>query len=598
MGILGRKRAAPMNIDNVDDGNTQKNSEYEQLREKRIKENLERMEKLGIFDISLKLKSTRKPTVRKTPQRISPLQPSSGPSRRSSRLQNGTPVSYSEVHLSKIDKSLEGGHHLLREEGSKPEIYTEEHEKLLGNTDLSWTFFVDGYGNDGKRIYDPINGKTCHQCRQKTLGQRTHCSKCQMVQGQFCGDCLYMRYGEHVLEAKRNPDWICPPCRGICNCSLCRQAKGWAPTGALYRKIARLGYKSVAHYLIQTHRASVSSENNSAPVSAKRSLPFSDMESTTKDEELCKYNSDSQGLVMTTQTEVKTVEYDPNEQNIALESSTEPSLKPAFAVESSVEPLLLLKHDTENSGTNAVLSCNKVGNFSADNKPGNENAELVGSALTSSAAVLAEVNDGYKGESQLGYEFDVGKMQSKEEKEDSTYVSDDKNCDGMVAPEGNTELVGSALTSSAAVLTDMNDGDKGESQLGYEFDAGKMQSKEEKEDGTCVSFDKNCDGMVAPEKNTVLVGSALTSSAAVLTELNDVYKGESELGNEFDIGKMQSKEEKEEGTCVSADKNCDGMVAPQASSKSKKKPCRVAAQVVDSVAGRLRQRRGRSNVEA
>lgn len=30
--------------------------------------------------------------------------------------------------------------------------------------------------------------------RQKTLGHRTHCSECNMVQGQFCGDCLYMRY--------------------------------------------------------------------------------------------------------------------------------------------------------------------------------------------------------------------------------------------------------------------------------------------------------------------------------------------------------------------------------------------------------------------
>jgi len=45
------------------------------------------------------------------------------------------------------------------------------------------------------------------------------------------------RYGEHVLEANKNPNWLCPVCRGICNCSLCRQAKGWAPTGALYRKV-------------------------------------------------------------------------------------------------------------------------------------------------------------------------------------------------------------------------------------------------------------------------------------------------------------------------------------------------------------------------
>lgn len=48
------------------------------------------------------------------------------------------------------------------------------------------------------------------------------------------------RYGENVLEAKANPDWTCPVCRGICNCSLCRQAKGWPPTGTLYKKVDTL----------------------------------------------------------------------------------------------------------------------------------------------------------------------------------------------------------------------------------------------------------------------------------------------------------------------------------------------------------------------
>ncbi|KAJ6378656.1 hypothetical protein OIU78_028811 [Salix suchowensis] len=95
-----------------------------------------------------------------------------------------------------------------------------------------------------------------------------------MVQGQFCGDCLFMRYGEHVLEALENPNWLCPVCRGICNCSFCRQAKGWPPTGTLYRKISSLGYKSVAHYLIQTKRP----QNTANEVSAKRSLPFANME--------------------------------------------------------------------------------------------------------------------------------------------------------------------------------------------------------------------------------------------------------------------------------------------------------------------------------
>lgn len=261
-------------------------SDYEQTREKRIKENLERMQKLGIVDLSLKLKSctTPKRTPRSSPCR-KPLDgstPLSPPSRRSSRLQNVTPVSYVETNKKEDDADDR------LEEGSKPEVYTEEHEKLLGDCKMSWTLFVDGCGKDGKRIYDSVKGKTCHQCRQKTLGHRTHCSQCGMVQGQFCGDCLYMRYGEHVLEANQNPNWICPVCRGICNCSLCRQAKGWPATGSMYRKITHLGYKSVAHYLIQTRRAQTNTENKSdakTPVSAKRSLPFKNMEALAEKKE-------------------------------------------------------------------------------------------------------------------------------------------------------------------------------------------------------------------------------------------------------------------------------------------------------------------------
>ncbi|KAL5714437.1 hypothetical protein ACHQM5_016401 [Ranunculus cassubicifolius] len=278
--------------------NSEAVSGYEQCREKRIRENMERMQKLGLFDLSSKLnseicspkRSLRRIFQRKTSQ-SSPLD-SSLPPRRSSRLQNGTPISYSENPEPKGTRKK--GVRRVRDcgepwvgTGRKPEIYTEEHEKLLGTCESTWTLFVDGIGPDGRRVYDQVKGKTCHQCRQKTLGHRTNCIECNpSVQGQFCGDCLYMRYGENVLEANQNPNWICPPCRGICNCSLCRQAKGWPPTGALYRKIANLGYKSVAHYLIQTRRAETITESDEVEatdeaVSVKRSLPFAD----TKEEE-------------------------------------------------------------------------------------------------------------------------------------------------------------------------------------------------------------------------------------------------------------------------------------------------------------------------
>ncbi|KAL9289421.1 putative transcription factor C2H2 family [Arabidopsis thaliana] len=261
---------------------------YEKCREDRIKENLQRMKNLGIMDLSLKLKSEIRPAKRRygnsnaNPGReTSPIQLSVSSrrssrvkqeplvTRRSSRLKNATPVSYAEEPEGKKGKASKEEIVLWVGEGVRPEIYTEEHEKLLGNTERTWELFVDGCDKNGKRIYDPVRGKSCHQCRQKTLGYHTQCSQCNhSVRGQFCGDCLYMRYGEHVLEALENPDWICPVCRDICNCSFCRTKKGWLPTGAAYRKILKLGYKSVAHYLIQTNMQSETSEDDETDAAA------------------------------------------------------------------------------------------------------------------------------------------------------------------------------------------------------------------------------------------------------------------------------------------------------------------------------------------
>ncbi|XP_022028218.1 cell division cycle-associated 7-like protein [Helianthus annuus] len=221
-------------------------AEYEQSREERIKQNLQRMQTLGILELSRKLKPPPKPKTDRPPK----PKPLSGSPRRSSRIKVLPTVSYVEKRdpKEKVVKNVV----IVIKEGSKPEVYTEEHEKLLGDHKETWKLAVDGYDDEGNRIYDAFEGKSCHQCRQKTVGQRTKCRKCTSVQGQFCGDCLFMRYGENVLEANANPDWVCPVCRDICNCSRCRRVKGWEPTGNLYRKALHLGYKSVAHYLIHT----------------------------------------------------------------------------------------------------------------------------------------------------------------------------------------------------------------------------------------------------------------------------------------------------------------------------------------------------------
>ncbi|XVF01183.1 hypothetical protein REPUB_Repub04eG0066500 [Reevesia pubescens] len=65
---------------------------YEQLRQQRIKENKERLEKLGIFDLKLKLKPKRHPHPQNIPENssrhktLNPVPISQQPPRRSSRL--------------------------------------------------------------------------------------------------------------------------------------------------------------------------------------------------------------------------------------------------------------------------------------------------------------------------------------------------------------------------------------------------------------------------------------------------------------------------------------------------------------------------------
>ncbi|KAM6202324.1 cell division cycle-associated 7-like protein [Rhynchocyon petersi] len=101
------------------------------------------------------------------------------------------------------------------------------------------------------KIYDKVLGNTCHQCRQKTIDTKTVCRNqgCGGVRGQFCGPCLRNRYGEDVRSALLDPDWVCPPCRGICNCSYCRKRDGRCATGILIHLAKFYGYNNVKEYL-------------------------------------------------------------------------------------------------------------------------------------------------------------------------------------------------------------------------------------------------------------------------------------------------------------------------------------------------------------
>ncbi|XP_071349683.1 cell division cycle-associated protein 7-like isoform X2 [Trachinotus anak] len=105
--------------------------------------------------------------------------------------------------------------------------------------------------NMTEKVYNRVTGSTCHQCRQKTVDTKTCCRSegCRGIQGQFCGPCLRNRYGEDVRKALLDPEWKCPPCRGICNCSFCRQREGRCPTGILFPLAQYHGFSDVHSYL-------------------------------------------------------------------------------------------------------------------------------------------------------------------------------------------------------------------------------------------------------------------------------------------------------------------------------------------------------------
>ncbi|KAJ2081514.1 hypothetical protein H4R24_002287 [Coemansia sp. RSA 988] len=83
----------------------------------------------------------------------------------------------------------------------------------------------------GGRVYDSQLGKTCHQCRQKTMDQKIACSNppCTLMMDYRC---LLNRYNEDANTIDHS-EWTCPKCRNICNCSFCMKKRGKRPTGQL-----------------------------------------------------------------------------------------------------------------------------------------------------------------------------------------------------------------------------------------------------------------------------------------------------------------------------------------------------------------------------
>ncbi|XP_004512668.1 uncharacterized protein [Cicer arietinum] len=145
---------------------------------------------------------------------------------------------------------------------------------------FSRTLFLFAFLPRYQASYYKVSSSFHINTRHVTVGQLTDCNKCELPQGQLCGDCLYTRYGENVTEANFNPKWTCPSCREICNCNSCRRRNGWMPTGNIYNKVTKLGFKSVAHYLIKTCRTEKSMKNSVAENIVAQETPETSPDST------------------------------------------------------------------------------------------------------------------------------------------------------------------------------------------------------------------------------------------------------------------------------------------------------------------------------
>ncbi|KAL3527064.1 hypothetical protein ACH5RR_011720 [Cinchona calisaya] len=134
-----------------------------------------------------------------------------------------------------------------KDQESKPQKHSEEGPSSPADRNNS-----PGIPLAHGRICDPNNGKTCHQCRQRT---RDFVAPCKNLRNnkpcpiKFCHKCLLNRYGENAEEVGALQEWSCPKCRGICNCSQCMKKRGHQPTGILIHAAKANGYSSVSEML-------------------------------------------------------------------------------------------------------------------------------------------------------------------------------------------------------------------------------------------------------------------------------------------------------------------------------------------------------------
>ncbi|KAK9925720.1 hypothetical protein M0R45_022989 [Rubus argutus] len=256
-------------------------SDYEDRRNARILQNQARLNSLGVHKTLSELHSiasSAKPSkvhVRKHCNKVYDLTSL----RRSDRLKGITTTQAPTTpnHISFRTSSLRGaGGNEERTErwpANAPLVEVKGSEMQLISSE-SWARRCDSKSRGS--VYHSVFGICCHFCRQKKLcGEedckrcgtldmdqpcigKTDCSVCHSTNGVLCRGCLKVRYGEEMEEVRENKEWMCPHCieengvkpYWICNSSFCMKKRKMAPTGIAIYRCQEMGYKSVAHLLM------------------------------------------------------------------------------------------------------------------------------------------------------------------------------------------------------------------------------------------------------------------------------------------------------------------------------------------------------------
>ncbi|KAG8388148.1 hypothetical protein BUALT_Bualt02G0095800 [Buddleja alternifolia] len=253
-------------------GRLRAKSDYEELRNARISENQARLASLGLQKTVSELRSLICSSPKSDKRKWNKVDYSSTPLRRSSRLTGKSTSSQGKLsHLEDSDCGEDGEERRLAN-GPLTRGKSGLRSRLISPEALARRCASKGRGS----LYDPVYGICCHFCRQKKLcgeedckrcGEqdmdqpcigKTDCSICHSSNGILCRACLKVRYGEEMEEVRSNKDWICPHCmedKGInpywiCNSSLCLKKRKMVPTGIAIFRAREMGYKSVAHLLM------------------------------------------------------------------------------------------------------------------------------------------------------------------------------------------------------------------------------------------------------------------------------------------------------------------------------------------------------------